>query len=362
MITHFVLLYIQYIYFVLFAIFLGTRSEALWDAEDERRVARVAQRLDSVARAAAAAQVGLLVDAEQTYFQPLIDAFVVDMQRAHNTTAATVWNTYQCYLRDAPARVAADLALAKREGWVWAAKLVRGAYMDTERIRAESLGQPSPVWDTIEQTHASYFATTDLVLDALIASIDASAPVVNTVASSGAGAPAAAAAAETPMNIGTSSAAAAPEPRVALLIASHNQTSLEHVASRLESLASDGIHTPAQVAAVRGNVCFGQLLGMADHLTYTLARHGLRAFKYVPYGPVMDVLPYLIRRAKENSNMLGGVGIERRMLWGEIKRRAAAALTGGLFASSTAAASKAASGAAAAAAAAVGPAAHHTHA
>jgi proline dehydrogenase len=303
-----------------------------WDAEDERRLARLSERLAALAPVAASHQVGLLIDAEQTYFQPLVDAYCIDLQRVYNRDAAVIWSTYQCYLVDAVARVRADLDAGRREGWVWAAKLVRGAYMDTERAYAARHGRPSPVWDNINETHASYARASDIVLDALVTSVNSA------VGAYGPG-------------------AAAGEPRAALLIASHNQQSLERVAGRLEALtatahdpaahaaARDTAATaaaevaaagddaeagatlaPAEVAAIRGNVCFGQLLGMADHLTYTLARHGLRAFKYVPYGPVMEVMPYLVRRAKENSNMLGGVGAERKMLWRELKRRARVAI------------------------------------
>lgn len=70
-----------------------------------------------------------------------------------------------------------------------------------------------------------------------------------------------------------------------------------------------------------GGVYFGQLLGMSDHLTFTLGQNGYKAYKYVPYGKVVEVIPYLVRRAQENSNMLGGVGLERKMLWKELVRR-----------------------------------------
>ena len=100
--------------------------------------------------------------------------------------------------------------------------------------------------------------------------------------------------------------------RANILVASHNQRSVEKTIAAMEENGID----PAT-----GGVYFGQLLGMADHLTFTLGNAGYRAYKYVPYGPWSEVMPYLIRRAQENSDMLGGVAMERRMIFGELKRR-----------------------------------------
>ena len=98
-----------------------------------------------------------------------------------------------------------------------------------------------------------------------------------------------------------------------VMVASHNQESVELCLAEMASLGLD----PRE-----GGVYFGQLLGMADHLTFSLGRHGYNAYKYVPYGPVDEVMPYLIRRAQENSDLMGGVGRERGLLWDEFKRRA----------------------------------------
>ena len=99
--------------------------------------------------------------------------------------------------------------------------------------------------------------------------------------------------------------------KVSLMIASHNQQSIELA---LAQVAQRGMGPSA-------NIYFGQLLGMADHLTYSLGGAGYRAYKYVPYGKVREVMPYLIRRAHENSDMLGGVGVELKMLTKEIRSR-----------------------------------------
>lgn len=103
-------------------------------------------------------QVGvrLLIDAEYSYIQPMLDAVALRMQMKYNKDTAIIFNTYQCYLKDAHARILADMQHARQEGYVWAGKLVRGAYMHMERQRASSMGYPCPVHDTLQNTHASY--------------------------------------------------------------------------------------------------------------------------------------------------------------------------------------------------------------
>lgn len=145
-----------------------------------------------------------------------------------------------------------------------------------ERERAQEHGYPSPIHATVEATHASYDAAVEQLL--LLSPC--------------------------------------PE-RTSVMIASHNQPSIERVASLL--LAPDG--TAGKSRVPRQQVFFGQLLGMADHLTFTLAAHGLKAYKYVPYGPVREVLPYLIRRAQENADALSGAAEQRNMMLTEVRRR-----------------------------------------
>ena len=101
-------------------------------------------------------EVRLMVDAEQTYFQPAIDNFVLELQRKYNTEFPTVFNTYQCYLTDSRSRVETDIGRSEQEGWCFGAKLVRGAYMFSERERAKDMGYPSPIHSTIQDTHDNY--------------------------------------------------------------------------------------------------------------------------------------------------------------------------------------------------------------
>lgn len=228
-------------------------------------------RLSKLAEVAAESGVRMMIDAEHSYFQPAINHAAVELQRRYNTHESVIYNTYQAYLKDSHERLIMDLERARREGWHFGAKLVRGAYMILERDRAERAGIPSPIHDSIEDTHLNYNRCV--------------AEVLEHVAGEGA----------------------------EVMVATHNQASIEATVSLMSQL---GIEPPD-----KSGVYFGQLLGMADHLTYTLGQNGYRGYKYVPFGPVEEVMPYLIRRAQENSDLMGGVGHEMRLLRGELWRR-----------------------------------------
>ena len=238
-------------------------------------------RLDGLAALAAARGVRVMVDAEHTYFQPAIDHICLELMRKYNRAGgAVVHNTYQCYLTATAAKLERHAALAAREGWHFGAKLVRGAYLHLERARAARLGYADPVHACIEDTHACFDAAVSFAL---------TRPDVRS---------------------GRSAAN--------VLVASHNRASVERA---LDVMADEGLD------ARTSKVYFGQLLGMADHLTFTLGAHGYRAYKYVPYGSLYEVMPYLLRRAHENGDLLSSnVAGERALLVGELARRARAAL------------------------------------
>lgn len=181
-----------------------------------------------------------------------------------------VYNTFQAYLTDTPARLALTLLRADREGWLFGAKLVRGAYMEQERRLAAQRHYKDPIHADLRATHACYHACADAVLDACAAR------------------------------------------GAEVMIASHNEDSVRYVVGRLARLGL----TPDD-----SGVSFGQLLGMCDHVSFTLGSHGYRVCKYVPYGPVQEVIPYLLRRAQENSDMLGSAGREINFLKTELRRR-----------------------------------------
>eukprot|EP00127_Corallochytrium_limacisporum_P005641 Clim_evm20s210 gene=Clim_evmTU20s210 len=225
-------------------------------------------RLRAVCDYAREKRVRLMIDAEQTYMQGAIDHITRRLQQDYNRDFPLIFNTFQCYLTYSKKRLENDLERARREGWYFAAKLVRGAYMHLERRLAEEEGRPSPIHATLQDTHDNFDDCVDTVL----------------------------------RNIHRSN----------LMIASHNQTSMEKT---VDLMARYNINRET------GGVFFGQLLGMADHLSFTLGQNGYSAYKYVPYGPIDEVLPYLLRRAHENSDLLGGTSHERDMIKDAILQR-----------------------------------------
>jgi len=228
-------------------------------------------RLVQIAELAKERGVTLMVDAEQSYFQPAISRLTLDCQRACNKEKPVVFNTYQCYLKNAHDTVLVDLELAKRENFYFGAKLVRGAYMEQERSRAAAAKYEDPIHPNYAATNACYHEVAETIL--------------RSVAEQGSH----------------------------LMIASHNQESVRLTVQKMKDYGID----PKD-----GKVFFGQLLGMCDGITYALGQAGFSSYKYVPYGPVVEVLPYLSRRAMENRGLLRGIVKERGMLWEELKRRA----------------------------------------
>jgi Proline dehydrogenase len=327
----------------------------------------VLRRANELGHAAADASVSVMVDAEQTYLQPAIDEVVTTMQRTFNrpkghywlgkgsrpeeqhilrrakgagtleamtaasvssaaastsmamsdkwpylpldsiatvntrtgrkanTTAASllasskaatggdkaesypvVYNTFQAYLQDTPSRLELALRRSDNEGWLFGAKLVRGAYMVQERQLAKDKGYKDPIHPNLQATHDCYHRCTDRILKACF------------------------------------------EQGAELMVASHNEGSVKHVAANMHNLLAK--HGGGSDLTTTG-VSFGQLLGMCDHISFTLGRLGYRCYKYVPYGPVMEVVPYLLRRAQENSDVFGSAGKEINFLKTELKRR-----------------------------------------
>lgn len=241
--------------------------------EDEKQMQRILQRMDVLAKHAVENRVRLMVDAEQTYLQPAINRLTVDMQKIYNKDKPVIFNTYQCYLKEAFDSVSMDVALSCREGWHFAAKLVRGAYMYQERERAEELGYEDPINPDYESTNRMYHKCLDFVLDEI--SLNGSANV---------------------------------------MVASHNEDTVKHTLRRMNELGL----TPRE-----NKVYFGQLLGMCDQISFPLGQAGFPVYKYVPYGPVDEVMPYLSRRAQENRGFMQGAQKERTLLWKELRRRAA---------------------------------------
>ncbi|KAJ2515288.1 proline dehydrogenase [Coemansia sp. RSA 1939] len=258
------------------------------DVEDYERMI---SRTRAVIQQAAARGVRVMVDAEHSYFQPMIDHVALAMQREFNTPkpalavdagaapapATLVFNTYQMYRADAFQRMADDYERAQREGWRFASKLVRGAYMELERERAARLAYPSPINPTLEASHESYNRGVRFLMRRIA----------------------------TAQKNGDSMVPA-------LFVATHNNESIERAMRLVRDLGIELSGEP---------VMFGQLLGMQDATSYALAKLSLPIYKYVPYGGLDEVLPYLIRRAQENSAVADAITKESSFVLREIMRR-----------------------------------------
>ena len=253
----------------------GPFAAAALDLEEVKLMEDMETRVEQLIKLADDLDVRVMIDAEHSYFQPAIDNIVLNLQRKYNQNGKDrVYNTFQCYLKDSERKVKRHVQRARYENWEFAAKVVRGAYMVLERERAKEMGYESPIHDTIADTHENY--------DNIVRYIMNRESVQKN------------------------------ESKVNILVASHNQTSIENT---IQEMKRCGISKRGQ------NVYFGQLLGMADHLTFSLGNGGYSSYKYLPYGPIDEVMPYLIRRAQENSDIMSGVTKERAMLWDELMRR-----------------------------------------
>nr|XP_060641329.1 proline dehydrogenase 1, mitochondrial [Anolis sagrei ordinatus] len=239
--------------------------------EEEKQMKRMLQRMDVLAKKAVKMGVRLMVDAEQTYFQPAISRLTLEMQRKFNQEKPSIFNTYQCYLKDAYDNVTVDVELSRREGWHFGAKLVRGAYMEQERSRAADVGYEDPINATYEETSKMYHRCLDYIFEEIRHNRKAN-----------------------------------------VMVASHNKDTVKFTLRRMADL---GIH-PSE-----NKIYFGQLLGMCDQITFPLGQAGFPVYKYVPYGPVNEVLPYLSRRAHENRGFMTRAQEEQALLWVELKRR-----------------------------------------
>lgn len=257
----------------------GPLARAALDDAELELYRRMIKRVETILSFAQEQGVRVMIDAEWMDIQPAIDRLVLYFQRMFNKgDHPIVFATYQTYLKGMDARVVRDLHRSKHEGWCFGAKVVRGAYMVSEREKANQRGVESPVCETYEDTDANFHRA----IDAILSHNADKSSLHNTAADA------------------------------EVLVASHNKHSIEFVLQRIQEL---GVN--------KDLVYFGQLLGMADHLTFTLGANGYKAYKYVPYGPIDEVVPYLIRRTQENSSILGSPGVqeERLMTKQECRRR-----------------------------------------
>ena len=239
---------------------LSSEEQTLWT--------RVKARWAAVFESGAKHGVPVLVDAEESWIQPALDDLLFEFMAQYNTERAMIYNTAQMYRRDRLDQLQHAYQRAVEGGFHYGVKIVRGAYMEKERARAKEMGYPDPINPTKAATDELFDAATTFILERL--------------------------------------------DRMAVLIGTHNEQSVQHAAQEMGRL---------HIATNDPRVYIAQLFGMSDHISFNAAAAGLNAAKYLPFGPVADVMPYLFRRAEENTSVEGQTGRELGLIQRELNRR-----------------------------------------
>lgn len=237
-------------------------------AAEQAEFDKVRKRCEKICRAAFEKNVPIMVDAEETWIQDTIDELAMDMMRLFNRERIIVYNTYQMYRHDKLADMKADHLIAKAEGFILGVKMVRGAYMEKERKRAEEMGYLSPIQPDKAASDRDYNASLHYCMEHIA--------------------------------------------EIAFVCGTHNEESCRILAQLLDEHNINHNHP---------HVYFAQLLGMSDNLSFNLSDAGYNVTKYVPYGPVKAVMPYLFRRAQENTSIAGATSRELGLIIKEKKRR-----------------------------------------
>lgn len=254
-----------------FALLEKVTAKENLSAEETKEYERVKDRVNKICKEAHDNNKPIFIDAEESWIQQAIDDLANENMVRYNKTSAIVYNTFQLYRKDRLEYLKHSLEMGKANGYHVGAKLVRGAYMEKERKRAAEKGYPSPIQDTKENSDRDY----NLALQYCVEHID----------------------------------------RMGLCAGTHNEKSSLLL---VELMAQNNISTTDK------RIYFSQLLGMSDHISYNLSQNGYNVAKYVPYGPVKEVLPYLIRRAQENTSVKGQTGRELSLIIKEKQRRSSA--------------------------------------
>lgn len=236
--------------------------------EEEQEFERFQKRIDTICYCAAQNNKIILVDAEESWIQNPVDDITDKMMAKYNREKVFVFNTFQLYRHDRLSFLKQSAAKANQHGYLLGAKLVRGAYMEKERKRAEEMSYVSPIQLNKTNCDNDYNNALRFCID----------------------------------NIG----------QVALFIGTHNEYSCMLAT---ELMAQKGLEKN------HPQICFSQLYGMSDNISFNLANAGYHVSKYLPYGPVEDVIPYLMRRAQENTSVAGQTGRELMLIQKEMKRR-----------------------------------------
>lgn len=237
---------------------------------DDAAWSRLRERMFAICDVAEEHGVGILIDAEETWIQDPIDRLAIELMGIYNKEKVVVYNTYQLYRSDRLRFLQLSHKIAQEGNFILGAKLVRGAYMEKERARAIQMGYPSPIQVDKAATDKDFDAAVAYCLE----------------------------------NIG----------QIALILASHNESSTMQCAQSMQHKALANDHPM---------IHFSQLYGMSDHISFNMAAEGYKVSKYLPFGPLQDVVPYLMRRAQENSSVNGQTNRELLLIRQEIARRKA---------------------------------------
>lgn len=251
-----------------FEIWQKVSANASLTLEEEEEWQRVKNRVNKICETAYNQNVRLLADAEESWMQDAADVLIEEMMFKYNREKAVIYNTLQCYRWDRMQYLKDLHGRAKEQGFIVGAKIVRGAYMEKENARATKLGYMSPICENKEATDVNFNG----VLTYCLAHVE----------------------------------------DISVFIGTHNEVS-NYLA--LQIMEDKGISKDD------GRVWFSQLFGMSEHISYNLAEEGYNVAKLVPFGPVREVVPYLIRRAEENTSVRGQTGRELALLYEERKRR-----------------------------------------
>lgn len=242
-------------------------GKVLTDSEKEEWD-RVVNRFDSVCKLAKEKDVEVLIDGEESWMQDAADNLCEEMMRRYNKDKPIVYNTLQLYRWDRLDYLKKLYERAQQNGFTIGMKIVRGAYMEKERDRAEEKQYESPICANKEATDINFNTTLEFILNRLDV--------------------------------------------ISVFIGTHNEQSCYNSIDLMKKL---------KVEKTDNRVWFGQLYGMSDHISFNMAAEGYNVAKYVPFGPVKDVMPYLIRRAEENTSVAGQTSRELNLLKQERKRR-----------------------------------------
>lgn len=251
-----------------FALLEKVQSGAALTEAENAAFERVRERVDRICKRGYDTNVRVLVDAEETWIQETIDMLATEMMEKYNKKAAIIYNTIQMYRKAGFSLLQASYERALEKDYYLGIKQVRGAYLVKEAERAARLGYENPINPTKEATDQMYNSGLRFMLQRLN--------------------------------------------RIAFLVGTHNEQSCYELIQRTEELRIPTNHP---------HIFIGQLYGMSDNISYNMAKAGFNAIKYVPYGSVKDVIPYLFRRAQENSAIAGQGNREYHLVKKEMQRR-----------------------------------------